>query len=188
MNYRLLQNIKHADNYNAGGITSLYLLDIKGFEHYIFKDDKRFDECFVNSIVVSLPYSRLDTVNESNFVETQDKGVYKQDLTTFVRTLEGTKLSNILLAAVNKYLVVFKTSQGKAYSFGSDNGASLSFTQQTGQLGETAGYAITLSKNSIYPLFEIDAQKFDADAEWILEHGRWDDRGIWMRNGIWQTV
>ncbi|WP_165022190.1 hypothetical protein [Dysgonomonas sp. ZJ279] len=188
MSYRLVQNIKHTDAYNSGGITSLHLLDIKGFEHYIYKDDKQFDECFVDSIVVSLPYSRLDTVHESNFAETHENGVYKQTLTTFVRTLEGTKLSNILLASVNKYLVVFKTSQGKGYTFGSDGGASLSFTQQTGQLGEAAGYTITIGKNSVYPLFEIDADKFDSDVEWILEHGWWNDRGVWMRNGIWQTT
>ena len=98
--------------------------------------------------------------------------MYKQELATFVHTLKGEKLSNLLLAAVNKYLVAFRTSQGLMYSFGSDGGASLSFSQITGQTGEVSGYQIWIRKNSVYPLFEIEASRFNTIPVLGTEDGR----------------
>lgn len=152
----LTRNIKHTCEYNAGGIASIFLLDIRDFISYVFKDDKLFSECFIEKIKIKSEYVELSSVNESNFTETQDNGIFKQELTTFVRSLQAEKLSSLLIAGNNKHLVIFKTTQGRAFTFGSDGGASLSFTQTTGQIGEVSGYNITLSKTSIYPLFEID--------------------------------
>lgn len=160
MSCRLLKNIKHNCEYNAGGILSIYLLDIRDFIAYQFKDDKLFNQCFVEAIKISTPdYISLDSVDESNFTETQDNGVFKQELSTFIGTLEGDKTANLLVANSNKYVIVFQNSQGRAFSFGSDGGASISFSQITGQLGESSGYSITINKQSIYPLFEIDIDK-----------------------------
>ena len=100
-------------------------------------------------------------MNESTFTESYENGIYNQELTTFVRTLSAEKLSNLLLAKVNRYLIVFRTSQGLMYTFGSDGGASLSHTQITGQMGEASGYQVTISKHSIYPLFEVDPTRFN---------------------------
>ena len=69
--------------------------------------------------------------------------------------------------------------QGNIYSFGSDGGATLAFSQVSGQLGETAGYSITLSKDSIYPLFEVNAQKFNK----IFALGTENRRVIVTENG-----
>lgn len=157
MSCRLLKNIKHNCEYNAGGIINIFLVDIQDFIAYVFKDDKLYNQCFVESIKITAQnYILLDSVDESNFTETQDNGVFKQELSTFIGTLEGEKTSSLLLANSNKYVVIFQTSQGRAFSFGSDGGASISFSQITGQLGESSGYSITIDKNSIYPLFEID--------------------------------
>lgn len=161
MTCRLLQNIKHTCDYNPGGITNLYLLDIRDFGTYQFADQGLFDKCYVNQIISDTSFLEIGAVNESTFTETQENGIYKQELATFVHTLKGEKLSNLLLAAVNKYLVAFRTSQGLMYSFGSDGGASLSFSQITGQTGEASGYQISIRKNSVYPLFEIDASRFN---------------------------
>jgi hypothetical protein len=121
-----------------------------------------YDSCFIDLVLKKdVPYIRLSEVNESNFSETSDNGLYKQQLATFVGTLKYFKTSGLLIAATNKYLVAFRNMQGNVYVFGSDGGASLSFTQLTGQIGETAGYSVTLAKSSIYPLFEADASKFD---------------------------
>ncbi|MFV0332146.1 MAG: hypothetical protein ACK5KL_20340 [Dysgonomonas sp.] len=159
MNCRLIQNIKHSCEYNPGGISEIYLLDIRDFVSYRFRDDKLYDQCFVDSIKISAQdYIRLDVVDESNFTENQDNGIYTQTITTFVRSLDYQKTASLLLAGVNKYLIVF-SSQGKMFSFGSDGGATLSYTQQTGQRGETAGYSITITKKSIYPLFEAAPDK-----------------------------
>jgi hypothetical protein len=159
MTCKLIRNIKHSCEYSPGGIRDIYLLDIGDFIGYQFRDDMLYDTCFVEKIKVASPeYLELSSVGESNFVETQESGTYKQTLTTFVRVLEADKTANLALTASNKYLIIFRTSGGKTFCFGSDNGAAVSFTQQTGQSGETDGYSITITKNSIYPLFEIDLE------------------------------
>lgn len=161
MTCRLLKNIKHTCEYNPGGITNVYLLDIRDFRSYHFTDEGLFDKCYVERIETPEPFWEIGAVNESTFTETQESSVYKQQLTTFVHTLSADKLSSLLLASANKYLVAFRTSQELMYCFGSDGGASLSYSQITGQMGEASGYQITISKNSVFPLFEIDASRFN---------------------------
>lgn len=157
MSCRLLQNIKHAEEYNAGGVGAIYLLDIRSFLSYRFQSDKLYDECMVEAVRMSCEdYIEMDAIATSNFTESFDKGIYKQQLTSFVRSLKHTTTSDLLKARSNRYLIVFVTKDGKAFSFGSDGGASISFAQQTGQEGESTGYSVTIDKSSIYPLFEID--------------------------------
>lgn len=156
MTCRLTKNIKHSCEYSPGGIKEILLLDIRDFGGYRFKDDNLYNECYVESIGMrSEEYIHLDVVNESNFTETKANNSYKQELTTFVRNLEGQKTADLLLANSNKYLVLFKTYNNRVFAFGSDGGAALNFTQVTGQLGESSGYNITLQKESVYPLFEV---------------------------------
>ena len=181
----LTKNIKHTCEYNPGGITSIFLLDIRDFVSYTFKDDKLYNECFVENIKAVADYVEISTVDESNFTETHESDIYKQELSTYVRSLDAEKLSSLLLATSNRYLITFKTMQGRAFSFGSDGGASLTFTQQTGQLGESSGYQITITKQSIYPLFEVKVDEINKSIQWILDSGKWDDKGIWTRNGVW---
>lgn len=181
----LTQHIKHTEEYNTGGIASIYLLDIRDFVSYRFKDDKLYDSCFVEAIVTTAERYELDSIAECHFNETQSNGIYKQELATFVRSIDGEKLSTLLTAAQNRYLVLFRNNQGRAFTFGSDGGASFSFSQQTGQQTEAEGYNITLAKNSIYPLFEVKLSEIDKSPLWILENQHWNDSGIWTRNGEW---
>ena len=183
----LTKNIKHSCVYDAGGVASIFLLDIRDFISYIFRDDKDFTECYVSEIRAVAKYIELSSVAETNFIETNDSSIYKQELTTFIRTMEAEKLSSLLIASANKYLVSYITNQGQAFTFGSDGGASLSFTQQTGQLGESSGYQITISKQSIYPQFEVKVNELFKSPVWILEEGKWNGEGIWTREGIWKT-
>lgn len=159
MTCRLLQNIKHGKGYDAGGVAGIYLLDVRDFISYRFKGDKLYDRCLVEKIKIAAEdYITLDTVGESNFTESCENGVYRQQLTTFVRSLGHETTSDLLLASSNRYVVIVRTSQSKTYTFGSDGGASVRFTQQTGQMGEVSGYTVTIEKNSVYPLFEIDME------------------------------
>lgn len=188
MNCRLIKNIKHSCDYNPGGIKEIYLLDIRDFVNYTFRNDRLYDECFVENIRVSDDYRELSTVQESIFTETQENDIFRQQLITFVRSSEAEKLGSLLITKKNKFLVTFKTNQGRAFSFGSDGGATLSFSQTTGQLGETGGYSITITKDSIYPLFEVSLDAYNKRPVWILENGVWNDNGVWLRNGIWKTI
>lgn len=179
----LTKNIKHSCEYDSGGIASIYLLDIRDFISYKFRDDNLFNECYVEEINVGDRYIQLDVVDESNFIESEENGIYKQELSTFIRSLEAGKLRNLLITKSNKYLVVFVT-QGKAYSFGSDGGASLSFTQQTGQLGESSGYQIKISKQSVYPLFEVKVSEITKRVKFIIDNSAVVADGIMMRTGV----
>lgn len=154
---KLTQNIKHNTQYNPGGIQELCLIDAKNFVGYQFKGDGLYTECFVESLRLSnTDYIHLDVVTGTSFSEKKSGDVYEQELTTFVRTIDHQKTANLLQADANKYIVILRTYDNRAFTFGADTGASFSFTQQTGQLGDSTGYDITLSKRSIYPLFEID--------------------------------
>ncbi|MDR2954507.1 MAG: hypothetical protein LBV43_05455 [Prevotella sp.] len=165
MSCRLIQNIKHTCEYNPGGITELFLLPVDDFITYYFRNDSRRETCDIDRVFIKKDkdYIQLDVVSQSNFTESYDNGIYKQQLTTFVHTLQHSKTADALIAEKGKYITFFRTGQGRVYTFGSDGGASFTFTQITGQTGEASGYNITLSKNSIYPLFEVDAYKFNKD-------------------------
>jgi hypothetical protein len=155
MNYTLANNLKSAAGYNVGGITHIWLLDISSFNTYKFAGNNSSGQGIVESIVASSPFIELEAVNESSFTEDYSDNVFRQKLNTFVYPLKANSLNNLLIAGNNKYLVAFRTLQGGFFAFGSDGGASISFTQQTGQMGEASGYAVSISKNSIHPLLEI---------------------------------
>lgn len=156
MGCKLTQNIKHNCEYNPGGISEVYLLDIKDFEGYFFKDDGLYDSCHVERIMRKGEFIQLDVVNESGFTEKQEGGIFKQELQTFVRSMQSRKTAQLLLATSNRYLVLYKLYDDRWFTFGQDGGASVSFTQQSGQVGEASGYQLTISKSSIYPQFELD--------------------------------
>lgn len=187
MSCYLTRNIKHSCDYNAGGISKIYLVDIRDFSAYQFAEDGLYDKCYVDKIIIGAEYIEIDSISEATFTESQDNGIYKQELTSFIRGLEGEKTNTMLLASSNKYVVVFSTYGGKYFTFGSDNGCTFSFSQIVGKVGESEGYSINLSKNSIYPLFQCSVQTTDK-LLWILEGGTWNGDGIWTRTGIWKTI
>jgi len=171
MSCRLIQNIKHTCLYNPGGISEIYLLDIRDFVSYTFTGDALYNTCYADRIN-RYEYSKyivLSQVSESNFTESGDSGLYKQQFTSFVGTIEAAKTADLLLASANKYLVIFRNMQGKVYTFGQDGGASVSFTQISGQVGETAGYQVTISKESVYPLFELNPDAL-SDNSYLMEY------------------
>lgn len=177
MNCKLLKNIKASCLYNPGGISEIHLLDIRDFVSYRFAGDGLYEKAYVEAIYrdYDARYISLECVDESSFSEEKQKGIYRQTLSTFVHTLSATKLESLLLAEVNRYVVVFKTLQDTWFVFGHDGGASLEFSQATGQVGETNGYAIGIKMESNYPLFEAAADvlsfKYDEahDFEYLCE-------------------
>lgn len=183
MTCRLLRNIKHTCEYNPGGIAEILLLDIRDFISYKFADDKLYNECYVDLINTYSPPVELDVVNECSCTSTEENGIYTQELSTFIRSMDAGKTAELLLASNNKYVVVYINPQGRAFTFGSDGGASLSFTQQSGQSGEAEGYSITIRKRSIYPLFEIDPDFINIQ-EKIKVIGTEDNRVIMSENEL----
>lgn len=161
MNSRTIRDILHTGSYNNGGITEISLLDIRDFISYRFLNDGLYESCYVEKINTKGGFTQLASVDESYFTETQNNGLYRQELSTYIRTVESVKSSDLLTASQNKYVVVFRNTQGKAYCFGSDGGANLTFGQQSGKVGEITGYQVTITKDSLYPLFEIDPDGYN---------------------------
>ncbi len=160
----LTRNILHSGEYNSGGISGILLLDVRHFDSYRFKSDGLFDTCFVEAVRVSssLGYNYISVTDETEFSETCTDGIYTQELQTFVRGQEAGKTSGLLLASNNRYVVIFTTYSGRAFTFGSDGGAKAVFSQTSGLYTQTpGGYSVTLTKQSVFPLFEFDlsAQK-----------------------------
>lgn len=174
MNCKLLKNIKASCLYNPGGISEIHLLDIRDFVSYRFADDNLYEKAYVEAIYRNYEseYISLESVAESNFTEEKQKGIYNQTLSTFVHTLDAEKLESLLLAEANRYVIVFRTLQDTWFTFGQDGGASLEFTQATGQTGETNGYAVAIKMESNYPLFEAaaDVLSFKYDETHDLEY------------------
>ncbi|MDU1904647.1 MAG: hypothetical protein E6772_07680 [Dysgonomonas sp.] len=171
MNCKLIKNIKATCTYNPGGIAEIHLLDIRDFVAYRFAKDNLYEHPFVEAIYRKdlSQFISIESVQESNFTETKKDTTYEQKLSTFVHTLDAGKLESLLLASVNSYVIVFKTMQGTWFTFASDTGASVEFTQISGQVGETNGYSLTISADSIYPLFEAadDILSLKYDIEYI---------------------
>lgn len=143
--------------YSTGGISNIYIIDIKNFISYRFSDDMLYDECFVERIRISeYNYIEIESMDACQFQESLDNNIYKQQLTCFIRSLDSVKTSFFIKNQKNKYLIIFKTYENKFFTFGSDFGASIIFSQTTGEVGGDCGYNITITKNSIYPLFQID--------------------------------
>ena len=157
MNKNIITGIEKHTGYNTGGISNIFLLDIRSFIAYRFTDDMLFDECFVESVRISdYNYMEVETIESSKFQESMDNGIYKQQLTTFVRKLGAAKTSNLLKTNTTKYLVMFKTYENKYFCFGADGGATVSFSQISGEIGGSSGYNLTINKSSVYPLFQIN--------------------------------
>lgn len=157
MKSRLLKDIKTAYEYNAGGLTNIFLLNIDYFQGYEFRGDNLYDESYVERIFKVAPFVEIAIENESKFSETINNGVYKQELETYVRAIDGELIQWMLRARMNKYLVIFRTRFGRYFVFGSDGGANLSHSGQTGQVADVNGMSLKLEKSSVYPHFEVAA-------------------------------
>lgn len=156
MKCKLLQDIRSACEYNAGGLTHIYLLEIGYFQSYRFRNDGLYDESYVEKLFRTAPWVKLTVENESKFTETLTKGIYKQEAETFVRPIDAQLISWLQRVRERKFLVVFRTRLGRYFTFGSDGGVNLNFSGQTGQVGDVNGVNLKISKESKYPHFEVD--------------------------------
>lgn len=152
----LTEDIKSSNVFNVGGITQIWLLDMRNFEGYLFSNDDLYSVSYVEAIAKRKPFLYLGHVNESSFTESYSNGYYSQQLNSFIHTVEALKTADLQIARSGKFIVVFVTTQCKAYTFGGDNGVSFLFNQTSGQTGETSGYSIQLKAVSNYPLFEVN--------------------------------
>ena len=142
--------------YSISGIHSLWVLNIDDFQVYEFRDDKLYSEIYIDNIYIKGRWYELQTIDESKFTEKFANGGYSQELTTYISKFDSEIQAEILKTNKKKFLVLFRTNEGRYFVFGSDGGVPLVYTAETGTKGSSIGYSVTLSKNSQFPLFEVN--------------------------------
>ena len=156
MDCKLNKDLTGGCKYSISGIHSLWVLNIDDFQIYEFMDDKLYSEIYINNIYTKGRWYELQTIDESKFTEKFVNGGYTQEVTTYISKFDSEIQAEILKTNKRKFLVLFRTNEGRYFVFGSDGGVSIAYTAETGTKGSSIGYSITLSKNSQFPLFEVN--------------------------------
>lgn len=157
MSSKLIKGILNDTEYNAGGISHIWLLNIEDFLAYQFEDDSLYDNFFVSDVFKENRFIELGRVDESSFSETYNAGIYKQELNSYIRTFNRNTIEWSQIAQKGRYLVVFRTQMDRYFIFGSDGGARLAYSEQTGQTKGVNGIQFKIEKSSMYPVFEAHA-------------------------------
>lgn len=156
MDCKLNKDLIGSCNYSVAGINKLWVLNIDDFQVYEFKDDKLYSEIYVENIYIKGRWFEVQTIDDSKFTEKFTNGGYVQDLTTYVAQFDSEIQAEMLKTNNRKFLVLFRTNEGKFFVFGSDGGVPLTYTSETGTKGSSIGYSVSLSKSSQFPLFEVN--------------------------------
>lgn len=156
MDCKLNKDLIGSCNYSVAGINKLWVLNIDDFQVYEFKDDKLYSEIYVENIYIKGRWYEVQTIDDSKFTEKFTNGGYVQDLTTYVAQFDSEIQAEMLKTNNRKFLVLFRTNEGKFFVFGSDGGVPLTYTSETGTKGSSIGYSVSLSKSSQFPLFEVN--------------------------------
>lgn len=156
MDCKLNKDLTGECKYAISGIHSLWVLNIDDFQVYEFMNDKLYSEIYIDNIYIKGKWYELQTIDESKFTEKFANGGYTQELTTYISKFDSEIQAEILKTNKKKFLVLFRTNEGRYFVFGSDGGVPLTYTAETGSKGSSIGYSVTLSKNSQFPLFEVN--------------------------------
>lgn len=140
--------------YNVQGIASAAVIDFEDFDGLQFSGDALEDVALVEKIYggasIALPVS-----SGTKYSSTIAGKIYTHVLDTFVPALSAQLSASLHLATRRKFVVLFTTSSGARFVFGHDNGAKLTYSNQT---SDAVGSAVTLSATSRHPLFEVSPQ------------------------------
>ena len=156
MDCKLNKDLIGSCNYSVAGINKLWVLNIDDFQVYEFKNDGLYSEVYVENIYIKGKWYEVQTVDDSKFTEKFTAGGYAQELNTYVAQFDSDIQSEILKTNKRKFLVLFRTNEGKYFVFGSDGGVPLSYNAETGTKGSSIGYSVIFSKSSQFPLFEVN--------------------------------
>lgn len=146
-----ISNIKPACGYSVEGISHLRLIDFDEFDGFEF-DGGTPESCRVTQ--VQSAGSPVEVNTQGAFTK-YNAGANAHTVETFVPELSADMQRNIYLASKRRYVVLFRTLAGRWHAYGYEAGASVTFTNQT---GEAIGSVLTISAQSEYPLFEVTDQ------------------------------
>lgn len=139
--------------YNMNGIEAIRLLDFDDFGGFKFDGDGLYDSCYVSEILQHGDSSYVDiaTPDSAKYTSTLNNGTYAHTIETFIGDLSASLASSLHLAIKKRYIVLFRTKARRYFVFGYEAGATVTYVNQT---ADGLGSLVTISANSIYPLFE----------------------------------
>lgn len=176
----LIQSLTRVCGYQTKGIDEIRLLDLDDFERISFAGDGPSTEGLITGMKREGKFIDVCASEASQYSSSMQKGVYTHTVETFIPDLTGEMQAALNLAARRRFLTIFRAGNGRNFLFGWEAGATLNYTNQTdGGLGSL----VTISAQSIHPLFEIDRE---ALRMWILATGQWDNTGYWYNNSFWK--
>lgn len=145
--------------YNVPGIERINLLDFDDYRRVEFDGDTLYNKGIISAIHYSGEAVEIEVTETSKYTSTLQNGVYNHKIETFINELSGHLLADLHLATKRRYFVLFKANNGRYFAFGYEAGATVIYTAQTeGGIGAM----VTISADSIYPLFEsIDKFKLN---------------------------
>lgn len=145
---------------NAGVFDGLYVFNIEDVENLIFSGDSRPDESlYVDTIVTSQPFYRIDATNIS-YTEEYDDHKYTHNLTASIKTVRN-EIEEILEGALHgRYLVGFQVIGEEHYRLiGWKEGLSLD--EQLAISKDNNAYTLTFNGTTTFPSMECDKSNFD---------------------------
>ena len=145
---------------NVGIQDGLYVFNLDDIQGLVFEDDSRPDNSlFVDTIITSQPYYRIDATN-LNYSEEYEDHYYTQQLTAEINSVRN-EIEEIMEAAVHgKYVVAFKVIGNEHYKLiGWKEGLSLD--DELTISSENNSFQLTFEGQTTYPMMEADKSNFD---------------------------
>lgn len=145
---------------NVGVFDGLYVFNIEDVENLIFSGDSRPDDSlYVDTVVTSQPFYRIDATNIS-YTEEYEDNKYTHSLTASIKSVRN-EIEEVLEGALHgKYVVAFQVIGEKDYRFtGWKEGLSLD--EQLSISKDNNAYTLTFKGTTTYPSMEVDKSNFD---------------------------
>ena len=145
---------------NVGIQDGLYVFNLDDIQGLVFDEDSRPDKSlFVDTIITSQPFYRIDATN-LNYSEEYEDHYYHQELTADINSIRN-EIEEIMEAAVHgRYVVAFKVVGNEHYKLiGWKEGLSLDDSLTISS--EDNSFQLSFTGNTSYPMLEADKTNFD---------------------------
>ena len=145
---------------NVGVADGLYVFNLDDVQDLIFSGDSRPDgSLFIDTIVTSAPYYRIDATN-IQYTEEYDDHSYTHNLTAQIKSVDN-EIEEILEAAVHgRYLVAFNVVGEEHYRLvGWKSG--LSMDESLSIQKDNNAFTLTFDGRTEWPEMECDKSNFD---------------------------
>ena len=145
---------------NVGVQDGLYVFNIADIQQLVFSGDSRPDgSLFVDTIVTSQPYYRIDATNIS-YSEEYDNHIYSHTLQASIKSVDN-EIEEILEGALHgRYVVAFKVVGDDHYRLVGWN-EGLGLDEELSIASDNNSYTLTFEGRTTYPHMLADKSNFN---------------------------